>query len=199
MCISIKTASKSQQNALISAKNFKKISGEGAQPHPPRGLRPLARRLKSRPRSHFEKSAPMGETDCSCCTVITNRLFYNYKILCITFTESMIAKKSKFCVFYYLTLLAMLCWTGRFDFHSTTEEKTNEDQTQSFLTRVEDCHRHLIAQNSLCSQVNVSELILVINLILLRIVNSLIHLVIFSCMLKVTNIPVKCVTRSSHT
>jgi len=86
LCISIglKTASKSHQNALISATNFKKNFWGGAQPPPqtppamgrrtppphtnpprglwplaPRGLRPLTRRLKSRPRSHFQKSAPM--------------------------------------------------------------------------------------------------------------------------------------------
>jgi len=44
LCISIglKTASKSQQNASISAKNFKKFSGEGAQ-FPPQTPPPMVR------------------------------------------------------------------------------------------------------------------------------------------------------------
>ena len=31
--------------------------------------------------------------------------------------------------------------TDLFDCHSTVDEKTNEDLTHSFLTRVEDCYR----------------------------------------------------------
>jgi len=81
----------------------------------------------------------------------------------------------------------------------TPKGHTAEDQICCILrlvyknSRLLQTYHRLHSTDSLCSQVNVSQLILVVNLILLRIINSLIHLLFLRCMLTVTNTVVKCV------